>query len=123
MERRLTAVLVADMVGFSRLMENNESDIIDRPNSHRRELIDLEIERHRGNIIKTTGDGLLAEFGSVKDAVRSAIVIQNGMSHRERNSAYKVCIASDDTQIAYVRLGRGLPILKAPNWLGHLEYE
>ena len=54
MERRLTAVLVADMVGFSRLMENNESDIIDRPNSHRRELIDLEIERHRGNIIKTT---------------------------------------------------------------------
>ena len=45
------------------------------------------------------------------------------MSHRERNSAYKVCIASDDTQIAYVRLGRGLPILKAPNWLGHLEYE
>ena len=75
MERRLTAVLVADMVGFSRLMENNETDIIDRPNSHRRELIDLEIERHRGNIIKTTGDGLLAEFGSVKDAVRSAIVI------------------------------------------------
>ena len=75
MERRLTAVLVADMVGFSRLMENNESDIIDRPNSHRRELIDLEIERHRGNIIKTTGDGLLAEFGSVQDAVRSAIVI------------------------------------------------
>ena len=75
MERRLTAVLVADMVGFSRLMENNESDIIDRQNNHRRELIDLEIERHRGNIIKTTGDGLLAEFGSVKDAVRSAIVI------------------------------------------------
>ena len=75
MERRLTAVLVADMVGFSRLMENNESDIIDRPNSHRRELIDLEIERHRGNIIKTTGDGLLAEFGSVQDAVRSAIEI------------------------------------------------
>ena len=75
MERRLTAVLVADMVGFSRLMENNESDIIDRPNSHRRELIDLEIERHRGNIIKTTGDWLLAEFGSVQDAVRSAIVI------------------------------------------------
>lgn len=75
MERRLAAVLVADMVGFSRLMENNESDIIDRPNSHRRELIDLEIERHRGNIIKTTGDGLLAEFGSVQDAVRSAIVI------------------------------------------------
>ena len=75
MERRLAAVSVADMVGFSRLMENNESDIIDRPNSHRRELIDLEIERHRGNIIKTTGDGLLAEFGSVQDAVRSAIVI------------------------------------------------
>ena len=70
MERRLTAVLVADMVGFSRLMENNESDIIDRPNSHRR-----EIERHRGNIIKTTGDWLLAEFGSVQDAVRSAIEI------------------------------------------------
>ena len=45
------------------------------------------------------------------------------MSHRERNSAYKVCIASDDTQIAYARVGRGLPILKAPNWLGHLEYE
>ena len=70
MERRLAAVLVADMVGFSRLMENNESDIINRQKNHRRELIDPEIESHRGNIIKTTGDGLLAEFGSVQDAVR-----------------------------------------------------
>ena len=87
MERRLAAVLVAVMVGFSRLMENNESDIINRQKNHRRELIDLEIERHRGSIIKTTGDGLLAEFGSVQDAVRSAIEIQNGMLHRERNFA------------------------------------
>ena len=47
----------------------------------------MEIERHRGSIIKTTGDGLLAEFGSVQDAVRSAIEIQNGMLHRERNFA------------------------------------
>ena len=83
MERRLAAVLVADMVGFSRLMENNEPDIINRQKNHRRELIDLEIECHRGSIIKTTGDGLLAEFGSVQDAVRSAIEIQNGMLHRE----------------------------------------
>ena len=224
MERRLAAVLVADMVGFSRLMENNESDIINRQKNHRRELIDLEIERHRGSIIKTTGDGLLAEFGSVQDAVRSAIEIQNGMLHRERNFAdnekieyrfginvgdvtedsgdifgdsvniaarlealsvpgglcvsdivyqiiqdkitepfkdlgsqsvknlsrpirvwqwergkdydrevsksdknpiqhIKFCIASDDTQIAYARVGGGLPIFKAPNWLGHIEYE
>ena len=54
MERRLAAILAADMAGYSRLMEADESGIIFRQKAHRRELIDPEIERHRGRIVKTT---------------------------------------------------------------------
>lgn len=85
MERRLAAVLAADMAGYSRLMEADEGGIISRQKAHRHELIDPEIERNRGHIVKTTGDGLLVEFTSAQDAVRSAIDIQAEMVQRERD--------------------------------------
>ena len=83
MERRLAAVLVADMVGYSRLIEHDEGGVLERQKTHRLQLIDPAISRHRGRIVKTTGDGMLAEFSSAQDAVRCAIGIQSEMTHRE----------------------------------------
>ncbi len=68
-ERRLAAIFAADMVGYSRLMEADEEGTIARQKAHRKELIDPKIAEHDGRIVKTTGDGLLAEFASVVDAV------------------------------------------------------
>ncbi|MGI9374348.1 MAG: alpha/beta fold hydrolase [Hyphomicrobiales bacterium] len=223
MERRLTAILAADMFGFSRLMEIDEDGIIIRQKEHRHELIDPEIGNNHGRIVKTTGDGLLAEFPSAQDAVRCAISIQQGMQHREGekpedkriqyrvginlgdvifedddifgdgvnvaarleslaepggvcvsdtvyqtvqgpltetfrdlgsqrvknisrairvwqwapdapvseidisdtalNQQIQFCASDDGAQIAYARVGKGSPLLKAPNWLNHIEYE
>jgi class 3 adenylate cyclase/pimeloyl-ACP methyl ester carboxylesterase len=223
MERRLAAILVADMAGYSRLMEQDELGVLERQKAHRRELIDPEIARRGGRIIKTTGDGMLAEFAAVQDAVRCAIDVQSAMAERERASPidrriiYRfginlgdvvfdegdvfgdgvnvasrlqglaqpggVCIsdivhqsvgdrfgepfrdmgrqrvknisrpirvwqwtpdaptdepelaeaalhqrvqfatAADGVQIAWASIGNGPPVLKAPNWLNHLEYE
>ena len=83
MERRLAAVFVADMVGYSRLMESDEDGVLARQKTHRRQVIDPEISRYRGRIVKTTGDGMLAEFSSAQDAVRCAINIQMEMTQRE----------------------------------------
>ena len=223
MERRLAAILVADMAGYSRLMEQDEVGLLERQKTHRRELIDPEIARRGGHIVKTTGDGMLAEFASAQDAVRCAITVQTAMAERERGSpidrriTYRiginlgdvvfeegdvfgdgvnvasrlqglaqpggVCIsdivlqsvgdrlrepfrdmgrqrvknisrpirawqwtldaradeqelaeaalhqrvqfatAPDGVQIAWASIGNGPPVLKAPNWLNHLEYE
>ena len=224
MERRLAAILCADMFGYSRLVEANEQGVLDRQKAHRRELIDPEIERNRGRIVKTTGDGLLAEFDTANDAVRCAIDIQAAMGQREPASLkdqriqYRIginvgdlvfddgdvfgdavniasrieslgepgsvcvsdlvhqiirdrmhepfrdlglqrvknitrpiriwqwspdadyenagevaekalsqsvqfCSSADGTLLAYAKIGAGAPVLKAPNWLGHLEYE
>ncbi len=223
MERRLAAILSADMAGYSRLMEKDEVGVLIRHKAHRREAIDPEIASRGGRIVKTTGDGLLAEFGNVQDAVRSAIDIQTAMVERESATAmddriiYRiginlgdvifdegdvfgdgvnvasrleglsepggVCVsdivhqaigdrisepfrdmgsqrvknisrpirvwqwtpdapteeaalsdaalqqhvryaaAPDDVQIAWASVGQGTPVLKAPNWLNHLEYE
>ncbi len=84
MEHRLAAIVAADMVGYSRLMEMDERGTLARLRTHRIELIDPVIEKNNGRIIKTTGDGLLVEFHSVADAVRAAIEIQDRM--RRRNS-------------------------------------
>ena len=81
-ERRLAAVVAADMVGYSRLMEVDETGTLARLKTHRIELIDPVIERNRGRLIKTTGDGLLVEFHSVTDAVLSAAEIQRRMARR-----------------------------------------
>src|SRR5437868_10067520 len=82
-DRRLAAILAADVAGYSRLMEADEEGTLDRLKAHRRQLIDPKINEHRGRVVKTTGDGLLAEFPSVVDAVRCAAEIERGMLDRE----------------------------------------
>ena len=82
MERRLAAILAADVVGYSRLMEQDEAGTFTRLRAHRKELFEPEIEKHNGRIFKLMGDGLLAEFGSVVDAVECAVVLQKGMAER-----------------------------------------
>ena len=82
-ERRLAAILAADMVGYSRLMEADESGTIARQKAHRTQLIDPKIAEHHGRIVKTTGDGMLVEFASVTDAVEAAVAIQQAMAVRE----------------------------------------
>jgi TolB-like protein/class 3 adenylate cyclase len=104
-ERRLAAILAADMVGYSRLMEADERGTIARQKAHRKELIDPKIAKHNGRIVKTTGDGLLVEFASVVDAVRSAVAIQRAMVEREaevpedRRIRYRVGINTGDIVI------------------------
>jgi adenylate cyclase len=86
-ERRLAAVLAADMVGYSRLMEVDETGTLARLKTHRLELIDPAIAKNRGRIIKTTGDGMLVEFHSVADAVLCAAEIQRRMTRRNADVA------------------------------------
>jgi adenylate cyclase len=83
--RRLAAILAADVAEYSRLMGVDEEGTLARLTAHRRELFDPAIAKHRGRIVKTTGDGLLAEFSSVVDAVRCAAEVQSHMA--ERNAA------------------------------------
>jgi class 3 adenylate cyclase len=81
--RRLAAILAADVAGYSRLMGADEEGTHERLQAHLRELVNPKIAEHRGRIVKNTGDGFLAEFGSVVDAVRCAVQIQRGMVDRE----------------------------------------
>jgi len=81
--RRLAAILAADVAGYSRLMGADEEGTHERLKAHLRELVEPKIAEHRGRIVKNTGDGLLAEFPSVVDAVRCAVEIQRGMIDRE----------------------------------------
>jgi class 3 adenylate cyclase len=74
-ERRLAAIVVADVVGYSRLMGTDEAGTLARLKAHRRELIDPKIAEHGGRVIKTTGDGILIEFPSVIEAVRCAVEV------------------------------------------------
>jgi adenylate cyclase len=85
--RRLAAILAADVVGYSRLMGANEEGTHERVKAHLREVVDPKIREHRGRIVKTTGDGVLAEFASVVDAVRCAGEIQRGMANRDLDLA------------------------------------
>ena len=79
-ERRLAAVLAADVAGYSRLMGIDEEGTLARLKATRKSLVDPTIAAHRGRIVKTTGDGMLVEFASAVDAARSAIEVQRGMS-------------------------------------------
>jgi adenylate cyclase len=81
-ERRLTAILAADVAGYSRLMGADEEGTLARLKTQRRELVDPKIAEHRGRIVKTTGDGLLVEFASVVDAVRCAAEFQRDVAER-----------------------------------------
>jgi TolB-like protein/class 3 adenylate cyclase len=84
-ERRLAAVLAADVAGYSRLMGADEVGTLSALKAHRREVVDPEIAAHKGRIVKTTGDGLLIEFASAVDAVTCAMSIQEKIA--ERNGA------------------------------------
>ena len=81
-ERRLTAILAADVAGYSRLMGLDEAGTLAKLRGHRRELIDPKISEHKGRIVKTTGDGLLVEFPSVVEAVACAVAVQRGIAER-----------------------------------------
>ena len=92
-ERRLAAILAADVVGYSRLMGANEEATLADLKRHLRELVDPKITEHRGRIVKTTGDGILVEFASVVDAVRCAVDIQREMADRNIGVPADRCIA------------------------------
>ena len=100
MERRLTAILAADVVGYSRLMGEDEAGTLERLKSLRKELVQPKITERKGRVVKLMGDGLLAEFPSVVEAVQCAADIQRGMPGREADMA-------DDRQIR-LRIGVNL---------------
>lgn len=96
-ERRLTAILAADVAGYSRLTGLDEEGTHTRLTDHLRSLVDPKITEHRGRVVKNTGDGLLAEFSSAVDAVRCAVDIQSGMVQRN-------CDVPEETRIEF-RIG------------------
>src|SRR5262245_16504280 len=81
-ERRLAAILAADVAGYSRLIGADEGGTLEHLRMLRRELLDPKIAEHRGRLVKTTGDGLLVEFASVVDALRCAVEVQREMGGR-----------------------------------------
>jgi len=87
-ERRLAAILIADVASYSRLMGLDEEGTVAALKAYRRELIDPKVAEHGGRIVKTTGDGALLEFASAVDAVRCAMEIQRAMA--ERNAVVSV---------------------------------
>lgn len=100
MERRLAAILVADVVGYSRLMGQNEAGTLAALKAHREELIVPEVAEHHGRVVKLMGDGMLVEFPSVVEAVQCAVEIQRGMAERNQD-------APSERQIAF-RIGINL---------------
>ena len=102
MERRLAAVLAADVASYSRLMGTDEVGTLNALKAHRRERVDPAIARHNGRIVKTTGDGLLVEFASVVDAVGCAVAIQRAMLafnagiHMDRQVVFRIGINVGD---------------------------
>src|SRR6516165_10362677 len=98
--RRLAAILAADVAGYSRLMGADEEGTHERLQCHLRELVDPKINEHRGRVVKNAGDGFLAEFASVVDAVRCAAEVQRGMIDREP-------VVSDERRIRF-RIGINL---------------
>src|SRR5882724_12484018 len=93
-QRKLAAIVAADVAGYSRLMGLDESGTLAALKALRREIVDPAIARHGGRIVKTTGDGLLLEFATVVDAMRSVVEVQTEMSER--------CAAMlDDKRIAF----------------------
>ena len=84
-ERRLAAILAADVVGYSRLMERDEAGTFARLKRLRRELVEPVLERHGGRFVDLKGDGAIVEFGSVVDAVEAAVEIQRAMLEQTRS--------------------------------------
>jgi adenylate cyclase len=99
-ERKLAAILAADVVGYSRLMSHDEEGTLRLLKAHLGEIVEPHIAAHRGRIVKRTGDGLLVDFASAVEAVRCAVAIQAGMADRNR-------AAMDDSRIEF-RIGINL---------------
>jgi len=127
LERRLAAVLVADVVGYSHLMSGDEEGTHRRLVRYRREVIAPKVREHRGRIVKNTGDGALVEFGSIVDAVRCALEVQRAMVARNAElpkthriqfrmgvNLGDVIVASDDIYGHGVNLAARLESLAAP---------
>ena len=89
-ERRLAAILAADVAGYSRLMAADEVGTLTALKAHRREVVDPAIAAHHGRIVKTTGDGMLVEFASAVDAVTCAMAVQGKMAARNSDAAQKI---------------------------------
>ena len=112
MQRRLAAILLADVVSYSRLMGADEIGTINALKSHRRELIDSGIAEHHGRIVRTTGDGMLVEFASVVDAVGCAVKIQRSMVRRNAG------IAADKQIVFRIGINVGDIIIDGDDILG-----
>ncbi len=111
-ERKLTAILAADVVGYSRLMSRDEEGTLRHLRSHLAELIEPHIAAHRGRIVKRTGDGLLVDFSSAIEAVRCALAVQVGMSDRNRT-------VPDDSRIEFrIGINLGDVIIEGDDILG-----
>ena len=89
-ERRLAAILAADVAGYSRLMGTDEVGTLAALKAHRREVVDPAIAAYHGRIVKTTGDGMLVEFASVVDAVTGAMAVQEKMAERNGNATHRI---------------------------------
>jgi len=107
--RRLAAILAADVAGYSRLMGADEEGTHERLKAHLGEFVNPKITEHRGRIVKNTGDGFLAEFPSVVDAVRCAMEIQRGMAEREpevpeeRRIRFRIGVVCHERRMSYLR--------------------
>jgi len=87
LQRRLTAILAADVVGYTRLMGEDEAGTHTRLRALRKDFIEPKVAEHRGRVVKLTGDGMLVEFASVIDAVQCAVVIQRGLAEKSAPEA------------------------------------
>ena len=92
-ERRLAAIMSADVAGYSRMMNEDEAGTLANLKAHRAECIDPEIASHGGRIVKLMGDGALVEFSSVVDAVECAVAVQQGMAKRNTDVPENACVA------------------------------
>ena len=95
MDRKLAAILAADVVGYSALMEQDEQGTFERIKTGRKELFEPEIARHHGHVFKLMGDGLLAEFSSVMDAVECAVALQRIPREAQRHRPPDPTVAED----------------------------
>ena len=103
MERRLAAILAADLVGYSRLMGADEEGTLTRLNALRGDLVDPAIAKHRGRIVKTTGDGFLAEFASAVDAVNCAVSVQQALAAQEGKNPLQLRIGINVGDVIFER--------------------
>ena len=114
MQRRLTAIMSADVVSYSRLMAADEEGTLARLKAHRKELFEPTIAEHQGRIVKLMGDGALVEFASVVEAVRAGVEIQRGMAERNAD-------APADRRITF-RIGINQPRPRRAGRLGLAQY-